>query len=479
MFASSARTTIPPTPTVGIPYRKPTLTASEASDGWPFSTVVDSANFNEVMYRVTTVLDFIEKNGGITWSSLTDYPVGALVRDDSFTFYEALQASGPNNGGSKIPSASPTYWKVATFHFYGGGYRVVFIGTNYNSNPNELVYCRVGCTVALPTSPADQDRVKIITSEFVDGNSPVIVTGQDIQKTGITSVLLDNPISFIEFVWDAVNSMWKIEGLVCGGQTAFVDSQIRLVPPMNKVLSTSTVTLTNENQQLRADVKLQSDMGLFYNPDGLGIRISTAPTNSIHLVNGELYSGAVDEDEIHLIEKQQVFFDGEGSQLSLGELDVGNWSDDPEWPLPWDFGDIQRKGQQLTCFGDVTDTVNGVFELTSQPTSPFTRVWTMEKVVDGVEKKYIVEHEQVSVWEGGVYVGTYSRWNIDEVVGATKTRWARQTNSDHDETVPYEDPTSGIWLDANGQEIDIQFAFLSQLKDDNIESFIDFGVWSN
>ena len=103
----------------------------------------------------------------------------------------------------------------------------------------------------------------------------------------------------------------------------------------------------------------------------------------------------------------------------------------------------------------------------------------MEKVVDGVEKKYVVKHDETYIYERGVLTKIYSRWVIDEIVGTTKTTWARQTNSDHDETVPYEDPTCGIWLDANGQKIDIQFAFLSQLKDDNIESFIDFGVWSN
>ena len=113
VFASDAETVVPISPAVGIPYRNPNLTSDKAGQGWPFSTVVDSADFNELMFRVTGLMDFVEKTGGIIWSPLTDYPVGAFVRDEQLIFWEATQASGPNNGGSQTPYIGSQYWKVA------------------------------------------------------------------------------------------------------------------------------------------------------------------------------------------------------------------------------------------------------------------------------------------------------------------------------------------------------------------------------
>ena len=113
VFASDAETVVPISPAVGIPYRNPNLTSGKAGQGWPFSTVVDSADFNELMFRVTSLMDFVEKTGGIIWSPLTDYPVGAFVRDEQLIFWEATRASGPNNGGSQNPYIGSQYWKVA------------------------------------------------------------------------------------------------------------------------------------------------------------------------------------------------------------------------------------------------------------------------------------------------------------------------------------------------------------------------------
>lgn len=113
VFASDAKTVVPISPMVGIPYRNPNLTSDKVGQGWPFSTVVDSADFNELMFRVTGLMDFVEKTGGIIWSPLTDYPVGAFVRDEQLTFWEATRASGPNNGGSQSPYVGSQYWKVA------------------------------------------------------------------------------------------------------------------------------------------------------------------------------------------------------------------------------------------------------------------------------------------------------------------------------------------------------------------------------
>ncbi len=60
VFASDAEPTIPSTPIVGESYRNTGLSAAIA-DGWPFKAIVDSADFNEFMHRLTTFTGLIDK----------------------------------------------------------------------------------------------------------------------------------------------------------------------------------------------------------------------------------------------------------------------------------------------------------------------------------------------------------------------------------------------------------------------------------
>lgn len=119
VFGSSAQTTIPSAPTSGTPYRNTSLTTTTAAQGWPFLNVVDSADFNQMMFRTTSVLNDVQKTGILYWSALTDYVTGSICRDDlDGKLYQALQASGPNSGGTHQPSTdSGTYWKIAALGF--------------------------------------------------------------------------------------------------------------------------------------------------------------------------------------------------------------------------------------------------------------------------------------------------------------------------------------------------------------------------
>ena len=156
----------------------------------------------------------------------------------------------------------------------------------------------------------------------------------------ITSVLINESLSFVEFVWDTANSMWKIDGFVCGGMVVFTENQIRFAPAVNSIQDTQTVDLTLSGHTLSADLRIGNDSALLVNNDGVVVNINPSLDNAIHLRDGGLYSGAVDSDWIRLIEKQIVFFNGIGSHISLGELDVGNWDDDEEFPLVWDCESI-------------------------------------------------------------------------------------------------------------------------------------------
>lgn len=115
IFALNANTTIPPTPVPGTAYRNEAITDVAIEKGWTYaSPPVDSAGFNEVLYRVAALLNLVEKQGMLEWSALTNYAIGTFTRGSTdYKIYQALLASGPDEGaGTKDPDSggNPTYW---------------------------------------------------------------------------------------------------------------------------------------------------------------------------------------------------------------------------------------------------------------------------------------------------------------------------------------------------------------------------------
>lgn len=117
VFAADAQTTVPANPVPGVPYRDPVNGTSTIRQGWPFQRLVNSAEFNEVMYRITALLDVVNKTAGLAWSEEVDYQGPGAAQAPSFVastdgnLYVALQASGPNSGGPKDPATGNTaYW---------------------------------------------------------------------------------------------------------------------------------------------------------------------------------------------------------------------------------------------------------------------------------------------------------------------------------------------------------------------------------
>lgn len=114
-FASTALTTIPTPPVAGNSYRNTSLLNATIGGGWPFSEIVNSADFNEFMYRLSALVNLLEVGGILEWSALTDYVVGAYVKGADNIIYKSLLVSGPNSGGTKDcnAGANPTYWELA------------------------------------------------------------------------------------------------------------------------------------------------------------------------------------------------------------------------------------------------------------------------------------------------------------------------------------------------------------------------------
>lgn len=113
-FAANALTTIPPTPVAGVSYRDETAGAASSPDGWPYAERVNSAEFNQILYQLSSLVAILDKKGVLGWSSDVNYSEAALAFGSDGVLYNWLSASGPALGGAKDPSggANPTFWKA-------------------------------------------------------------------------------------------------------------------------------------------------------------------------------------------------------------------------------------------------------------------------------------------------------------------------------------------------------------------------------
>ena len=117
IFAADAQTNIPANPVPGVSYRDPVSGVSTIGLGWPFQRLVNSAEFNEVMYRITSLLDVVSHTSVLAWNEQVDYQAAgaaqtpSVVASTNGNLYVALQASGPNSGGPRDPAVgNSAYW---------------------------------------------------------------------------------------------------------------------------------------------------------------------------------------------------------------------------------------------------------------------------------------------------------------------------------------------------------------------------------
>lgn len=109
VFATAASTTIPPTPIAGTSYRDAATGSSNTTEGWPYAERVNSAEFNEIMFRYSTLLTIMDSQGILGWTNLVDYAVPAIVFGSDGFLYTAIAASGPGTA-VKDPVSEPTFW---------------------------------------------------------------------------------------------------------------------------------------------------------------------------------------------------------------------------------------------------------------------------------------------------------------------------------------------------------------------------------
>ena len=117
IFAADAQTTVPTNPVPGVSYRDSVNGLATIGLGWPFQRLVNSAEFNEVMFRITSLLDVISQTSVLAWNEQVDYQGAGAAQTPSVVastdghLYVALQESGPNSGGPRDPASGNTeYW---------------------------------------------------------------------------------------------------------------------------------------------------------------------------------------------------------------------------------------------------------------------------------------------------------------------------------------------------------------------------------
>lgn len=115
IFAEDATTVIPPTPIAGVAYRDAVGGTADTPNGWRYGTRVESQDWNQIMFMITSMLGMIDKQGILGWSDLVDYEVPALVFGSNGLPYLAMQASGPSTA-PQDPTAGLPYWSEFALH---------------------------------------------------------------------------------------------------------------------------------------------------------------------------------------------------------------------------------------------------------------------------------------------------------------------------------------------------------------------------
>lgn len=100
-------------PTPLTTYRKTGLLESDLLSAWPYTAIVGSAMFNEVMLRLTFLLQELEQNGVLTYSELVNYKVGALVKGTDNIVYECLVVNGPGSAVVDPVGDTTGTWRTA------------------------------------------------------------------------------------------------------------------------------------------------------------------------------------------------------------------------------------------------------------------------------------------------------------------------------------------------------------------------------
>ena len=105
-FASSADTTIPANPAVGISYRNENYSQQSIEAGFAYNSTAPSPEYNQIEYLISEFVDLIEQCNVLAWSENTNYQNGAVIVASDNKMY---QSKTDDNIGN-IPESSSENW---------------------------------------------------------------------------------------------------------------------------------------------------------------------------------------------------------------------------------------------------------------------------------------------------------------------------------------------------------------------------------
>lgn len=99
---------VPVTPVEGTTYRNSIVSQADIEEALPFATRGESSRVNEILYRISAMMQQIEQYGILPWCEDTVYKSGAICVGSDNEFYRSLSASTAED-----PVSSPTVWTYA------------------------------------------------------------------------------------------------------------------------------------------------------------------------------------------------------------------------------------------------------------------------------------------------------------------------------------------------------------------------------
>ena len=101
----------PSSPVEGETYAKSNMSEEDINNGYGYKSTPDSAKFNEILRRITTLLTLLESNGVLPWCPDTTYEQGGLcIGYNGFTYRSLL---GSNRNNNPVTTGSP-WWDMIT-----------------------------------------------------------------------------------------------------------------------------------------------------------------------------------------------------------------------------------------------------------------------------------------------------------------------------------------------------------------------------
>lgn len=176
IWAADGLTVIPTTPIAGAVYRDDVAGTANIRGGiGKYGVKLNSAEFNQILFLMTSMLDMMDTQGVLGWSSAVDYSgVGVVLGSDGI-LYSVAAASGPSHGGAQDPTSTSGYWtslKPASRYSTG---EYVFTATN--AAPAGTLFCdgsTIGDAASGATALANASAQALFTSLWNDHSNAVL-----------------------------------------------------------------------------------------------------------------------------------------------------------------------------------------------------------------------------------------------------------------------------------------------------------------